>query len=139
VSFLLDTNVVSEWVKPRPNPGVIAWSADVDEDRVFLSVITVAELRYGIEKMASGSRRSRLAEWLEEELPLRFEGRILGIDPPTADRCGKLVANSEDRGRRMEVMDAFLAATAEVHELTIVTRNTSDFEFVTAEVLNPWV
>jgi hypothetical protein len=118
---------------------VIAWSADVDEDRVFLSVITVAELRYGIEKMASGSRRSRLAEWLEEELPLRFEGRILGIDPPTADRCGKLVADSEDRGRRMEVMDAFLAATAEVHQLTIVTQNTSDFEFVSAEVLNPWV
>jgi hypothetical protein len=139
VSFLLDTNVVSEWVKPRPNPGVIAWTADVDEDRVFLSVITLAELRYGIEKMPAGSRQRRLAKWLEEELPLRFEGRILASDPPTADRCGKLIANSEDHGMRMEVMDAFLAAAAEVHELTIVTRNTSDFESVTAEVFNPWV
>jgi predicted nucleic acid-binding protein len=139
VSFLVDTNVVSEWVKPTPNPGVIAWTADVDEDRVFLSVVTLAELRYGIERMPVSARRKRLAEWLEQELLLRFEGRILAIDPTTADTCGKLVANSEDHGRRMEAMDAFIAATAEVHHLTIVTRNTSDFEPVAADILNPWV
>ena len=139
MSFLLDTNVVSEWVKPSPNPGVIAWTADVDEDRVFLSVVTLAELRYGIERMPVSSRRKRLAEWLEEELPLRFEGRILAIDPATADTCGKLVANSEARGRRIEAMDAFIAATAAVHHLAIVTRNTSDFEAVAADTLNPWV
>jgi toxin FitB len=138
VSFLLDTNVVSEWVKPLPNQGVIAWMADVDEDRVFVSVVTLAEIRYGIERMPSGSRRKRLAEWLEQELPLRFEGRIMGIDATIADVCGKVVAQGEDRGKRMEVMDAFLAATAEVHQLTIVTRNTSDFETVTANILNPW-
>jgi len=73
VNFLLDTNVVSEWVKPRPNPGVVLWLSNVDEDRVFLSVITLAELRYGIERMSSGERRRRLTGWLEEELPLRFE------------------------------------------------------------------
>lgn len=138
MSFLLDTNVVSEWVKPLPNQGVIAWMADVDEDRVFVSVVTLAEIRYGIERMPSGSRRKRLAEWLEQELPLRFEGRIMGIDATIADACGKVVAQGEDRGKRMEVMDAFLAATAEVHQLTIVTRNTSDFETVTANILNPW-
>ncbi|HEX3740912.1 MAG TPA: type II toxin-antitoxin system VapC family toxin [Terriglobales bacterium] len=139
MSFLLDTNVVSEWVKPLPNQGVIAWTADVDEDRVFLSVVTLAEIRYGIERMPPGSRRKRLAEWLEQELPLRFEGRIIGIDATIADVCGKVVAHGEDRGKRMEVMDAFLAATAEVHQLTIVTRNTSDFETVTPNILNPWV
>jgi toxin FitB len=138
VSFLLDTNLVSEWVKPVPNPGVIAWTADVDEDRVFLSVITVAELRHGIERMPAGSRRERLAEWLEQDLPLRFEGRIIPIDATIADVCGKLVAHGEDRGRRMEVMDAFLAATAEVHQFTIVTRNTTDFEAVAGNILNPW-
>ena len=110
----------------------------MDEDRVFLSVVTLAEVRYGIERMVAGSRRKRLAEWLEQDLPLRFEGRILAIDADTADICGKLVADSEDRGRRMEVMDAFLAATAEVHQLTIVTRNPSDFESVSAAILNPW-
>jgi toxin FitB len=139
VSFLLDTNVVSEWVKPVPNPGVIAWSADVDEDRVFLSVITVTEVRYGIERMPAGSRRKRLLEWLEQDLPLRFEGRIIPIDATIADVCGKLFAYGEDRGKRMEVMDAFIAATAEVHQFTIVTRNTSDFEPVTQNILNPWV
>src|SRR5262245_12811677 len=80
VSFLLDTNVVSEWVRQRPDPGVVAWLADVDEDRVFISVITLAELRYGIESMSDGARRRRLAEWLQHELPQRFEGRVLSVD-----------------------------------------------------------
>lgn len=138
MSFLLDTNVVSEWMKPHPNPGVVAWLADVDEDRVFLSVITLTELRYGIERMPPGHRRKRLDQWLEEELPLRFEGRILAIDPAVADACGKVVARSETLGRRLEAMDAFLAATAEVHRLTLVTRNTSDFQPTVKGILNPW-
>jgi len=138
VSFLLDTNVVSEWMKPHPNPGVVAWLANVDEDRVFLSVITLTELRYGIERMPPGHRRKRRAEWLEQELPLRFEDRILAIDAAVADACGKLVARSETLGRRLEAMDAFLAATAEVHRLTLVTRNTSDFQAMVKGVLNPW-
>jgi predicted nucleic acid-binding protein len=138
MSFLLDTNVVSEWMKPRPNPGVISWLADVDEDRVFLSVITLTELRYGIERMPPGQRRKRLDEWLQEELPLRFEGRILTIDRAVADACGKVAASSEARGRRMEAMDAFLAATALVHRLTLVTRNTPDFQPAVEGVLNPW-
>ncbi len=138
MSFLLDTNFISEWLKPRPNPGVIAWTADADEDRVFLSVISLVEVRYAIERMAESARRKRLMEWLEEDLPPRFEGRILAIDGTTADVCGRLIADSERRGRRMEVIDAFLAATAEVHQLTIVTRNTSDFDVVTQNMLNPW-
>jgi toxin FitB len=138
MSFLLDTNIVSEWMKPRPNPGVVAWLEDVDEDRAFLSVVTLTELRYGIERLAPGNRRKRLAEWLEEELPLRFEGRILSIGPEVADACGKVVARSETMGRPMEVMDAFIAATSEVHRLTVVTRNVSDFQPVIRNVLNPW-
>jgi predicted nucleic acid-binding protein len=138
VNFLLDTNVVSEWMKPRPNPGVVAWLAEVDEDRVFLSVITVAELRYGIETMPPGHRRKQLDEWLQEELPLRFEGRVLPVDGAVADTCGKVVASSEATGRRMGAMDAFLAATALVHRLTLVTHNTSDFQPAVKGVLNPW-
>ncbi len=138
MSFLLDTNLISEWMKPRPNAGVVGWLADVDEDRTFLSVITLTELRYGVERMAAGNRRKRLGEWLEEELPVRFEGRVLGIDSGVADACGKIVARSEVAGRRMEVMDAFIAATAEVHRLTVVTRNASDFQSVVKHVLNPW-
>src|SRR5229473_8033440 len=108
VSFLLDTNVVSEWTKPRPNAGVVAWLAEVDEDRIFVSVITLAEMRYGIERMAAGNRRRRLDEWLRHELPLRFEGRVLSIDAAIADAWGKIVARSEAVGRPIGVTDAFI-------------------------------
>jgi len=138
VSFLLDTNVVSEWVRPRPNPGVVAWLAGADEDRVFVSVITLAELRYGIERMAAGNRRKRLDQWLRGELPLRFEGRVLPIDNAIADAWGKIVARCEAVGRPISVTDAFIAATVEVHHLTLVTRNASDFEPTLKTVVNPW-
>jgi len=137
VSFLLDTNVVSEWVKPQPNTGLMRWTESVDEDRVFLSVISLAELRYGIDRMARGKRQQRLEEWLRYELPLRFEGRILPVDPSVADACGRIVRRTELLGRSIEVMDAFLAATAEVHLLTFVTRNVSDFVTL-KDVFNPW-
>jgi predicted nucleic acid-binding protein len=138
MSFLLDTNAVSEWVKPRPNPGLIAWLEEIDEDRVFLSVVTLAELRYGMERLGPGKRRKRLEGWLQRELPLRFEERILSIDTTVANACGKIVAQREALGRPIEVMDAFIAATAEAHRLTLVTRNASDFEGTVRSVVNPW-
>jgi toxin FitB len=138
VSFLLDTNVVSEWVKPRPDLGVMKWVAEVDEDRAYLSVITFTELRYGIERMTTGQRRKRLADWLDDELPLRFEGRVISIDDRIADLCGRMIARSEAAGRRLEAMDAFIAATAEFHRLTLITRNTADFEPVLKDIFNPW-
>ena len=138
MSFLADTNVVSEWVKPSPNPGVVAWLADTDEDQVFLSVVTLTELRYGIERMPRGQRHNRLSMWLENELPIRFEGRILTIDESVADACGKLVARSEAAGRPIEALDAFIAATAEVYQLTLVTRNTAHFHSIVKALLNPW-
>jgi predicted nucleic acid-binding protein len=138
VSFLLDTNVVSEWVRPRPNAGIVAWLSEVDEDRVFVSVVTLAELRYGIERMAPGSRRRRLDEWLRHELPMRFEGRIMAVDRPVADAWGMLMARREQLGRSMSAADAFIAATAGVHGLTLVTRNVRDFEPTLRAIVNPW-
>jgi predicted nucleic acid-binding protein len=137
MSFLLDTNAVSEWVKPRPNPGLIGWMESTDEDRIFISVISLAELHYGVERLAAGSRRRRLEEWLRQELPLRFEGRILPIATRVAEVWGRTVSRSEAVGRPISAMDAFLAATAETHQLTLVTRNISDFPLLKA-VLNPW-
>ena len=138
MSFLLDTNVVSESTKPRPNPGVVAWLAAVDEDDVFLSVITLTELRYGVERLAQGRRRKQLDRWLQQDLPLRFEGRILPIDALVADTCGKLVARTESLGRPIEARVAFIAATAQVHQLTLVTRNVSHFETTVKSILTPW-
>ena len=138
MSFLLDTNVVSEWTKARPNPEVVAWLAEADEDSIFLSVVTLAELRYGIERMAPGHRRARLGAWLSDELPARFEARILPIDEAVAEAWGSIVARREAAGRPIGSMDAFVAATAEVHQLTLVTRNEADFEGCDVTVLNPF-
>jgi|ERR1700676_477714 toxin FitB len=137
MNFLLDTNAVSEWVKPRPNPGLIGWMESADEDRVFLSVISLAELRYGVDRMAAGARRGRLEQWLRDELPLRFEGRILVIDASVAEAWGRTVSRSEALGRPINAMDAFLSATAEIYRLTLVTRNVSHFPMLKS-VVNPW-
>ena len=137
MSFLLDTNAVSEWVKPRPNPGLIKWMESADEDRIFISVISLAEIRYGVERMAAGRRRSRLEQWLRDELPLRFEGRMLSVDIKVAEAWGKTVSRSEAAGSPIGAMDAFLAATAELYQLTLVTRNVSDFPLLKS-ILNPW-
>lgn len=138
MSFVLDTNVVSEWAKPRPNPGVIAWLAEVDEDQVYLSVVTLAEIRYGIERLRSGSRRRRLDAWLRDELPLRFQGRVLPVDAAVAGNWGELVARREAAGRPIGVIDAFIAATANVHALKLVTHNESHFRSAVKEIVNPW-
>ena len=138
MSFLLDTNVVSEWTKPRPNPGVVEWLDQVSEDDVFLSVVTFAELRRGIERLPASARRKRLDEWLRSDLPIRFEGRIAPVDGAVADEWGRLVARREADGRPFNAMDALIAATAQVHELTLVTRNISDFKASLKSLLNPW-
>jgi len=138
VSFLLDTNVVSEWVKPKPDPHVVAWLAEVDEDRVFLSVVTLAEVRRGVELLPAGRRRERLAAWLADELPARFEGRILGIDERVAAAWGIAMARSQRRGAVLGSMDGFLAATAAAHRLTLATRNVRDFEVAGIPLFDPW-
>jgi toxin FitB len=138
VSFLLDTNVVSEWTKPHPNRGVIEWLTKVNEDDVFLSVVTFAELRHGIERLPPSARRKRLDDWLRNELPTRFEGRIALVDGAVADEWGRLVARHEAARRPIHAMDALIAATAQVHGLTLVTRNVSDFKASLKSMLNPW-
>ena len=108
-----------------------------DEDRIFISVISFAELRYGVERMAAGRRRSRLEQWLRHELPLRFENRVLPVDANVAEAWGRTVSRNEAAGRLMGAMDAFLAATAETHGLALVTRNVADFPLLKS-VVNPW-
>jgi toxin FitB len=138
VNFLLDTNVVSEWVKPRPNPGVIEWLASADEDRLFLSVATLAELRYGVERLPAGRTSAQLQEWLETELRSRFEGRVVAIDEAVAALWGKLLAKADAVGKPLGAMDGFLAATVAAHQMTLVTRNEMDFAAAGIKTFNPW-
>lgn len=138
MSFLLDTNVVSEWVKPRPDPRVVAWLAGLDEDAAFLSVVTIAELQHGIERLAASRRRQQLGAWLEDELLQRFEDRVLPIDVRIARGWAAIVARRERAGRPVGVMDALIAATAAAHGLTLVSRNASDFRSSVEAVFDPW-
>ncbi len=138
MSFLLDTNVVSEWVKPRPEPRVVRFLEEVDEDRVFISVVTLGELRFGVERLPAGRRRQRLDDWVTYALPQRFEGRVLAVDAAVADVWGTIVARRGRAGKAIAAIDALLAATAEVHQLTLVTRNVSDFQSSVTTLFDPW-
>ena len=135
---MLDTTVVSEWVKPSSDPRLVRCLSATDEDSIYLSVITVAEVRYGIERLDVGRRRTRLEDWLEHDLRERFSGRMLAVDERVADVWGRLVARCRAAGRPIGVMDAFIAATAETAGLILVTRNESDFATAGIRVHNPW-
>ena len=136
--FLLDTNVISELVKPRPDPTVTRWIDATDESLLWLSVLTLGEIRKGIVSLPDASRRVSLETWLDHELVLRFAGRILVIDQAIADRWGRIAAKAVARKSPLPVIDGLLAATAMQHNLTLVTRNTKDVAVTDVAVFNPW-
>lgn len=137
--FLIDTNVISELVKARPNAKVATWISSVDENLLCLSVLTLGEIRKGIASLPSLARRSMLEAWLDRDLALRFSGRVLPIDLAVADRWGLLSAQAASAGMVLPVIDGLLAATALHHNLTLVTRNSSDIEATKVPVFNPWI
>lgn len=137
--YLLDTNVVSEWTKPEPDTGLIAFLEAVDEDRLFLSVATLAEVRRGIDLLAEGRKRRRLDAWLAHDLRERFDARILDVDAAIADHWGRLSAKASRAGRPSPAIDCLIAATAAAHDLVVVTRNVSDFAHFEIEIINPWM
>src|SRR3981081_3306545 len=127
MKVLLDTNVLSEVRRPAPEPKVLAWLDAADEDRVFISVASIAELRRGIALMDDGRRRAALAAWLANDLPASLDERILPIDHAVAEHWGDLMAQSRRSGVALSVMDGFFAATALANDLTLVTRKVRDF------------
>jgi toxin FitB len=136
--FLLDTNCISEIVRLKPEPRVVDWMEAVDEALLYLSVLTLGEIRKGLAVLPQSKRRTRLETWLEVELQARFSGRILAIDGAVADRWGLLAGDAKRKGKALSTIDGLLAATALRHNLTIVSRNISDFTKTRVPVLNPW-
>ena len=136
--FLLDTNVISELVKPRPDPTVARWIDATDESLLCLSVLTLGEIRKGMASLPDAFRRVSLEAWLDHDLVLRFAGRILVIDQAIADRWGRIAAKAVARKSPLPVIDGLLAATAMQHNLTLVTRNTKDVAVTEVAVFNPW-
>src|SRR5579859_4003579 len=116
--FLLDTNCISEIVRPKPEPCVMEWLDAADERLLYLSVLTLGEIRKGVAGLTQGKRRAHLEGWLEVDLQARFFGRILPIDSAIADRWGLLAAESKRKGKTLSVIDGLLAATALHHNLT---------------------
>ena len=135
MSYLLDTNVLSEFRRKQPHPEVSAWFAQRPASSLYLSVLTLGELRKGIDGVQDNARKLALSDWLQNELSLFFLGRVLSIDEQVADRWGQLVAAA---GRPLPAIDSLLAATALVHGLHMVTRNAKDFEGLGLDVINPW-
>lgn len=136
--FLLDTNCISELIRLKPEPRVMAWIEAAEESLLHLSVLTLGEIRKGVATLPQGKRRSHLEAWLEVELRARFSGRILSVDEAVADRWGLLAANAKSKGKPLSTIDGLLSATAIHHNLTIVSRNVSDFTHAQVPVVNPW-
>jgi toxin FitB len=136
--FLLDTNIISELVKPKPESKVTTWIDSTDEGLLHLSVLTLGELREGIASLRDASRRVMLEAWLDSDLIPRFAERILPIDVAVADRWGRLAADAAAAKSPLPVIDGLLAATALDQDLTFVTRNTKDVAVTGVPVFNPW-
>lgn len=139
MSYILDTNVVSELVAAQPNARVLQWIQTVDETQVFLSVIAVGELKKGIDRLPGSKRKEALDQWLREDLLVRFQNQLLPIDADTMLLWGAINARLEAMGRPISAVDGLLAATALQHRATLVTRNTGHFENTGVLLLNPWI
>ncbi len=137
--FLIDTNVLSEYNRPGgPDAGVKRWLETTDRQSQHVSVITLAEIQKGIELLVEGKRRVQLEQWLKQDLEAWFSGRILPVDRQVAGRWASLAAQGARAGRHLPTVDSLIAATALAYDLTIVTRNTRDFEGIGATIFNPW-
>lgn len=136
--YLLDTCVLSEFTKPKPEKRVLDWVKEQDLEALYLSAVTVGEIQRGISLLPASNRRTTLEAWLGEQLAKQFEGRILSLETETFFAWGKLMARLSQEGRKMGVFDSLIAATALQHRLTIVTRNMRDFQHAQTSLFDPW-
>ncbi len=137
MKYLLDTCVIAELAKPSPNLKVIHWLNEVPSDRLFLSVLTIAEIRKGIVKMPESKRKNYLSEWINTLLE-DYKDRIISIDLRDAENWGFIQGNAEKKGRPMSTIDGLIAAQTYSNNLTLVTRNESDFSQSAIPINNPW-
>ena len=138
MKYLLDTCVISEIIKPKPDKNVISWLQEQNENSLYLSVLTFGEIEKGIEKASDRIRKQKLRLWVEDDLKKRFEGRIIPIDFSIAAEWGKVQGKAELLGKPMPTIDGLIAVSGLVNQCTVVTRNVSDMEQSSAELFNPW-
>ena len=136
--LVLDTNVVSEPRRPRPDSKILAWLAGQAPETLFLTATVVSELGVGVMTLPSGRRRSSMEAWLADLVEEHFAGRVLPYDVEAALAFANLVAAARARGREPKLSDAQIAAVARVHGMAVATRNVRDFEPLGVMVINPW-
>ncbi|MBF0236707.1 MAG: type II toxin-antitoxin system VapC family toxin [SAR324 cluster bacterium] len=138
MKYLLDTCVISELVKRKPNDKVIQWIENQQEEALYLSVISIGEIQKGISKLPESDRKQKLQVWLKEELSLRFEKRIMNIDIQVAKTWGEIQSKAEQKGKSLPAIDSLIAATGLAYQLTVITRNIEDMVESGVNLYNPW-
>jgi toxin FitB len=138
MNYVLDTNVISELIAKQPNPKVIAWLDSLDPTTLYLTVLTIGEIRKGIEKLPASKRKDDLKEWLETDLLLRFQGKILDITTEVMLIWGELTGRLENQGRPLAAIDSLIAAIVLQQNYSLITRNESDFQYSGVKIINPW-
>ena len=138
MNYLLDTNVISELIAKQPNIQVVEWIDSRDPNMVYLSVITIGEIRKGIEKLPPSKRRETVTTWLETDLLLRFHGRIVAITTEIMLAWGELTGRLEQEGHPIAAIDSLIAASALRGKYHLVTRNDDHFQYVGVPLINPW-
>ena len=138
MSYILDTCVISELTKKNPNKNVIKWIKNTEENKLFISVLTIGEIQKGIEKLSAGNKKEQLANWVNQDLTERFKKRILAFGLQEAIVWGTIQAKSELSGSPMPAIDGQIAATGIANEFIVVTRSISDMEISGVQLLNLW-
>lgn len=138
MSYLLDTCVLSEYSQKQPNPKVLAWIDSIAETRLYVSALSLGEIRQGVAHLGNTKKSARLMAWLDAELLPRFEHRVLSVDTEIALVWGELRGTSMRKGKPASLFDSLIAATAHVHGFSVVTRNVRDFENFDVNIFDPW-
>jgi len=141
LKYLLDTNIISEFVSKKPNQKVLDYVSSLDENDVYLSVITIGEIRFGIEKLDKEKQKKKiksLSDWLNNDLMQRFDGRVLDIDMKVMLKWGEINAQLQKIGKPMPIMDSLIASSCLAKEFVLITRNEKDFYSFEIEMVNPF-
>jgi predicted nucleic acid-binding protein len=139
LKYILDTNVISELISKAPNKNVISFMNTIDESSIYLSVVTIGEINFGIHKLKSSTRKEKLLLWLNNDLLTRFENKIISLDTQTMLTWGKINNELKLLGNPMPIMDSLIAVTCIAKNMTLITRNEKDFVNLKLNVINPFL
>jgi len=138
MNYLLDTNIISEFISRYPNQKVVDYVLTLDEEHLFLSVVTIGEIKAGIEKLDDGKKKEDLLRWFMQDLLTRFENRIIAINTEVMIEWGAINQKLKKLGTPLPIMDSLIGATCKVEDMVLITRNEKDFRNIDIEIVNPF-